>query len=162
TQQHYYVYLAASMCLRGGALAGQGAPEEGIAQIQQGLNLYRMIGVLHAYSYFLTYLAAACRDAGRLDEGLAAVDEGLAQCETLLSRLLESQLLSLKGELLHRRGHLQAAEAHLRRAMEVAGRDQALSIGLCAATALSRLLRDQGSHDEARSVLTGVFGRFTE
>src|SRR5262249_51755074 len=113
-------------------------------------------------SYFLTYLAAACRDAGRLDDGLAAVDEGIAQCETLLIRLHESELLSLKGELLQRQGDVQAAEAHLRRAMEVAERDQALSIELRAATALSRLLRDKGSRDAARSVLTSVFGRFTE
>ena len=49
-----------------------------------------------------------------------------------------------------------------RRALETAGRQQAKSWELRAATSMARLWRDQGKRDEARDLLAPVYGWFTE
>jgi predicted ATPase len=162
TEQHLYLWLAAATCGRGGALRQRGEIDEAIALIQQGLVLYRSIGVMSAYSYYLTYLAAAHRDAGQVSEGLAVADEGLALCATLVQRFHESELLRLKGDLLLLQEDCRGAESHFHQALDLAQRQQALSYELRAAICLSRLLRAQGRHHDAHSLLRGVYDRFTE
>jgi predicted ATPase len=56
----------------------------------------------------------------------------------------------------------QRAEVSFRRALETAGRQQAKSWELRAATSMARLWRDQGKRDEARDLLAPVYGWFTE
>ena len=56
----------------------------------------------------------------------------------------------------------QRAEASFRRALEIAGRQQAKSWELRAATSLARLWGKQGRQTEARELLAPVYGWFTE
>ena len=56
----------------------------------------------------------------------------------------------------------QRAEVSFRRALETAGRQQAKSWELRAATSLARLLRDQNRSTEAIALLTAIYNRFTE
>ena len=100
TEQHMYFWSAIGMLARGGALAQQGEAEEAIGLIQQGLDICKAAGILCSYSYYLTYLAAAYAQSGKIDEGLAVTDEGLARCQTDLTRFHESELNSLRGDLL--------------------------------------------------------------
>src|SRR6266851_6469804 len=73
--------LALATTLRGWAMAQQGRNEEGIAQIQEGLAVYRATGTEVARPYFLCLLAEACTQTGRIDEGLSALTEALAAAE---------------------------------------------------------------------------------
>jgi len=54
------------------------------------------------------------------------------------------------------------AEAYFERALAVAREQQAKSWELRAAMSMARLWRDQGKRDEARELLTPVYGWFTE
>src|SRR5262245_63286448 len=60
-EEHEFVhYLAMALILRGWATAQQGAFENGIAEIQAGLEKERATGALLSESYTLGLLADAC------------------------------------------------------------------------------------------------------
>jgi predicted ATPase len=76
-----------------------------------------------------------------------------------------AELLRIKGELIILEGAADAAaaaEGHFQRALDWAGRQQALSWKLRTATSLARLWRDQNRSAEARKLLGSVYDRFTE
>ncbi len=161
-EQHFYLWSADAACSRGGALLQRGDTEEAIALIQQGVGLYAAIGALPSYAYYLSYLAAAYLRAGRPSDGLAVVEEGLSLCETLVARFHEPEFLRLKGSLLALQGECAGTEECFRRALEVAQQRRALSYELRAAISLGRLLAARGNCGEARSLVGGVYERFTE
>jgi predicted ATPase len=97
-----------------------------------------------------------------VQEGLSVVAEGLVHCETGLSRFYESELHRLHGDLMRLAGDQPAAEASYRRALDVARAQRARTRELHAATSLSRVLRDTRQTAEARTVLTEVYGWFSE
>ncbi len=59
-------------------------------------------------------------------------------------------------------GVVDQAESCFRRALEIAGKQEAKSFELRAATNLARQLRDQGRPDEARGIIEPVYDWFTE
>ncbi len=162
TEQRLYFWSAIGMLARGGALAQQGAADDAVALITQGLDLCRGVGLFSSYSYYLTYLAAAYARAGKASEGLGVVEEGIARCQKDLTRFHESELHRLKGDLLGMQGDSGAAEAAYEQALEVARRQGAKSLELRAATGLSRLLHAQGRTSAAQTLLQSVYGWFTE
>lgn len=54
------------------------------------------------------------------------------------------------------------AESHFLRALEISRRQRARSLELRAATSLGRLWAARGDAREARALLSGVYGWFTE
>ena len=56
--------------LSGWALAQLGNREDGIARMQQGLEVFKVTDAVHMTPYFSSLLAEAYGDAGRADEGL--------------------------------------------------------------------------------------------
>jgi predicted ATPase len=70
----------------------------------------------------------------------------------------------MRGELLLRQeaSNAQRAEVFLREAVEIARRQSAKSWELRATTSLARLLSNQGKRAEARAMLAGIYGWFTE
>jgi class 3 adenylate cyclase/tetratricopeptide (TPR) repeat protein len=160
-EQKMPVAMAAASAVRGWALSEQGSSDEAISQIQTGLSLYRMAGVTASYNYFLSYLARAYLEAGRLEDGLDTVDAALAACDLPLMRFNLADVLRIKGSLRHRQGNKDAEEL-VRQALDVAHGQGALSLELEAAVDLARLLQAEGRADEGHRILEGVFGRFEE
>jgi predicted ATPase len=113
---------------------------------------------------FLGNLAEALGAASRVDEGLAVIDEALGQVERNQEGWCHAEMLRIKGELVLLGGaqNAAAAEAHFRQALDRAGRQQALSWELRAATSLARLWRDQDRRAEGVALLASVYDRFTE
>jgi predicted ATPase len=109
---------------------------------------------------YLRFLAKACIDAGRLDDGLSALT-GASAGEF---RDHEAELHRLKGELLLRQNHSNAAEARscFQRAIEIARKQSGKSFELRATMSLARLLAKQGRRDEACTLLADIYGWFTE
>jgi tetratricopeptide (TPR) repeat protein len=109
-----------------------------------------------------TTLAAACLEAGRLDEGLSALTEAQAAMGEMDGA--ESPILYLRGELLLRQDDSKAAEAEscFQRAVEIARKHSAKSLELRATMSLARLLAKQGKRAEARTMLADTYGWFTE
>ena len=90
--------------------------------------------------------------------------EMLSEVDTTGLRFHEAELRRLTGECLLRRAMRDEtrAETCFHRALDVARRQQAKSLELRAAMSLGRLWRDQGKCAEARRLMGGIYGWFTE
>jgi class 3 adenylate cyclase/DNA-binding winged helix-turn-helix (wHTH) protein/tetratricopeptide (TPR) repeat protein len=161
---------AGGLILRGWALAEQGAEEEGIAQIHQGLAMWRAHGGELGLWFFLGILAEVYGKRGQVEEGLRVLEEALAIVRRNEEPRYESELYHLKGELLLRlaAGRTSAftlsreAEVCFQRALDVGCRQQAKFLELRAAMSLARLWQKQGKSTESRQMLTRIYGWFTE
>jgi predicted ATPase len=114
--------------------------------------------------HLLALLADAYGLAGEAKRGLQVIEEALALCDRNDERYYEAEIHRLRGELLlelETPDETRAEEA-LRRAIEIAQGQKARMLELRAAVSLGRLLRDQGRSAEARELLPGVYGWFTE
>ncbi len=78
--------------------------------------------------------------------------------------MFEADLYRLKGELLLALCEENQAEAETcyRQAIEIARGQGAKSLELRAVMSLSRLLQKQGKPEEARKILSEIYGWFTE
>jgi len=169
TAQGLPSWLAHGTLLRGGALAAQGQGEAGIAQLQQGLAVYRVTGSELARPYFLGLLAEAYGKVGQTKEGLTALAEALALVDQTEERMYEAELYRLKGQLTlqsqvqgPKSKVEEAAEECFLRAIEIARRQQAKSLELRAVMSLSRLWLQQGKQKDAHEMLAAVYSWFTE
>jgi DNA-binding winged helix-turn-helix (wHTH) protein/predicted ATPase len=156
--------LAQSKMHLGPALAMQGRGQEGVALIEQGLDTSRATGAILLRTLFLGILADVCRTARRCEKGLTALTEAIATMEKTGERFLEAELYRLSGELLLMQDAPDAAQADrsFREAIEVARRQRAKSFELRATASLARLLKQQGKKEEARQMLSEIYGWFTE
>jgi predicted ATPase len=150
--------------LRGCAIAEQVRHEEGIAQIREGLAACRTVGVGLWRPCFLTLLAEAYMETGRLGDGLGALTEAGAAADEYENRNYGAEMHRLKGELLLRQGDLNTAEAKsfFERAIEIARKQSAKSWELRATMSLARLVDKQGKRAEARVMLAEIYNWFTE
>ncbi len=135
---------------------------EGIAQMRQGLDDWRSMGMEVAVPIFLSWMAEAYGKAGRAEKGLALTEEALDLVERTEERVWEAEAHRVKGELLQSSGRISEAEACFRQAIEVARRQEAKSWELRATLSLSRLLQKEGRSGEARQLLSEIYGWFTE
>jgi predicted ATPase len=144
-------------------MARQGEVAEGLAQLEEGANLWRARGFQHIAPFFLSLQAKTCLETGRLKKAAAALSEARAIVQTDTDRYWEAELDRLDGEVLRaQRGDPQGVEACFRRAIEVAGQQEARMLELRAATSLARLWLSQGKRQAARKVLADVYDRFEE
>jgi predicted ATPase len=151
---------------RGWALVEQGAVEEGLAQLQQGITAWQATGAEAARPYYLSLLAAAYGKIGRADAGLPLLAEALTAVHQHGEHFYEAELYRLTGELLLAQGghgpNVSEAEEGFLHALAVARHQQARSLELRAAMRLSRLWQWQGKQAEAHELLVLVYDWFTE
>jgi predicted ATPase len=143
----------------------RGQVEKGIAHMRRGITAWEATGTQAGRSLHRGLLSQAYGRSGQAERGLIVVDESLALMEQKDVRCREAEHLRIKGELLLLRGEAHAeveAEACYHKAIEVARRQQARSWELQAAMSLCRLWQRQGKREEARQLLAGIYGWFTE
>jgi predicted ATPase len=157
-------YLAQGMILQGWSLTMQGRGEEGIEQMLQGLVALRATGTELGQLGFLLQLAEGYRKTGQTEKALTVIDTSLELMDRNGVRCWEAEQYRLKGELLLALSaeHRKRAEAYFLQALEVARRQQARSLELRAAFSLGQLWQYQDKREEAKLLLTEVFGWFTE
>lgn len=119
-EHQYPFWLAAGLFASGAALCELGREDEGLATLEQGLLLYKQMGVLVSLPYYTSYLVERYLAAGRTSEGLAIVQEMLELSEINVGRGYIPELLRLRGELLLRRHDEDAARASLEQALVAA------------------------------------------
>jgi predicted ATPase len=148
----------------GWALATQGAGEEGIAQIRQGLADFRGMEAGSLVPYYLSLLAEAYTCTGQVAEGLCVLVEALSLVHRTEERNTEAELHRLKGQLLlHLSSDNQAEAAScFHHALATARHQQAKSLELRAATSLARLWQSQDKRKDAYDLLAPVYNWFTE
>ena len=149
-------------CFQALALADLGRVEEGVAQLRDSLAVQEGMYAGLLRPTFLAHLAEALLKADRPDEGLVAVQEGFVAAERGLERYYVAELHRLRGELLRRTGDHQASEESFTAAIEFARVQGAKSLELRAATGLARLLQRSSRTADARTLLSGIYGWFTE
>ncbi|MBI3245802.1 MAG: DUF2791 family P-loop domain-containing protein [Deltaproteobacteria bacterium] len=176
-EQELPFLLAGATIWRGSAFAEQGQVEEGIAQINQGIEAYHTAGVRWGRSHYLALLAEAYGKGKQFEKGITALAGGLAMAEETGERWYEAELYRLKGELTLQQERQQAtatdaqslmpdahgeAEACFLKAIDIARKQQAKSLELRAAMSLARLWQQQGKHHEAHGMLSEIYNWFTE
>ena len=148
----------------GWADAMAGDLDGGIARMRHHLLESKGTGSETLNEYFLALVATALGRMRRFDEALRTIDEAFPFIERSDERLYEAEVHRLKGELLlaHDASNAAQAEQSFRTAIEISRKQHAKSWELRATTSLARLLRDTGQRDEARAILAGIYGWFTE
>ena len=126
--------------IRGWAIARQGRPEEGLAQLRESVAIYKSVGAELALTQFLAMTAEAFCCAGQVEEALTTVDEALVMTSRNRDCYYDAELHRLRGELLLLNGATEVeAEACFQQAIEIAQQQSAKSWELRAATSLARL-----------------------
>ena len=167
TEQGFPYWVVSGTIVRGWALTEQGQVEEGIAQMQRGLAAFRNMGVEVGRPRWLALLAEACGKVGQVEERLTTLAEALAAVDKTGERVSEAELYRLKGELTFQQHNVQRsrfkeAEEYFHKAIEIARRQQAKSLELCASMSLARFWHQQGKQHEAHKLLSDIYNWFTE
>jgi predicted ATPase len=163
--EHGLADYAAFMSIQlGWAMAVSGRPEEGIAQIEQGLTASGARGALMLRPYFLTLLAEALDKAGRVDDALGVLAAAMELAKEQDNRFYEPEIHWHEGELLLRRDESDVAAAQdcFQRAIDSARSQSARLPELRATTSLARLLSNTNRREGARSMLAEIYNWFTE
>ena len=156
----FSIWQAMARMLRGTALVHQGHPDEGIAQLSEGLADLKATGTQLAAPYFRARLAEAYLLSGKAEEGLEAVETSLESAEQ--AWWLPEQC-RIQAELLMLTPDAEAgAEASLRRALDAAKRQGSKMLELRTTTSLARQLQVQGRGAEGRDLLAACYQWFTE
>jgi predicted ATPase len=164
-EQGFVRWLAGGMVRRGWALAMRGAPEEGIAQLTQGVATWPGSAGELGLTSILAQQAEVYGRGGRVSEGLRVLADALALVEKNEERYYEAELHRLKGELLLQRDPPSASEEAERcfgQALDIARRQRAKLLELRAALSLSRLWQTQAKHEQARQTLGDAYRWFSE
>jgi predicted ATPase len=146
--------------LRGTALVAQGALDEAVACLREGVA--SPLGGMFARPYGLARLAEALASRGEHTAAVAAAREGSEVQEQTGWRQWEAELHRLEGIALFGLNRLEEGQIALEGAIRVARRQQAKGYELRAATSLARLWGEQGRRGEARDLLAPLYGWFTE
>jgi predicted ATPase len=148
--------------LRGAALLGQGAVDEAIACIREGVAKWTGLGRTVNLPFGLASLAEGLARRGDRAAALAALREGLETADATGEHKWDAELHRLTGTVLLAENKRDKGQASLQQAIRIARAQQAKSLELRAATSLARLWGEQGRRAEARELLAPVFGWFTE
>jgi predicted ATPase len=162
--------LAEAIILKGWTLAEEGQAEEGLIQMRQGLDAYAATGARLWRLYYLALIAEAHGKVGRFEDGLAEVDEALDLVRSTSEHEHEAELHRLRGELMLKRCRVGNSDSAVQTeakqcfqdAIDIAHRQQAKSLELRAVMSMGRLLQQQGRKEEARKMLSAIYGWFTE
>jgi adenylate cyclase len=148
----------------GSCLAREGEVAQGIEWMQRGLEAWRAMEWEVWLAYGAALLADGLRLDGRSEDGLALLEATRASVSTTDDLTNESEVLRVKGELHLALPQAEPGEAEnaFRSAIGVARDQHARSSELRATTSLARLLRDTDRSDEAREMLSEIYGWFTE
>jgi tetratricopeptide (TPR) repeat protein len=162
-EQNFGQRLALGICVRACALVEQGWIDDGIVELRQSLNALGDLGVKTHRAYMLTYLVKAYWQARQVKEGLIVLTEALAVVEKTGEHWWESELYRLKGELLLLQDvDDNGVEQQFVKAIDIARRQEAKSLELRATVSLCRLWQAQGRKEEARQMLSDIYGWFSE
>jgi class 3 adenylate cyclase/predicted ATPase len=133
------LFVALATIVRGAALSQDGRCTEGLAELRNGLALFRDTGQRVSHRLYLCWLAQAYLEAGATEDAAATVEEALSMATE--ERMFEPELHRLRAELRARQGADPAlVEASFREALDLAHHQAARSLELRAATSHARWL----------------------
>jgi predicted ATPase len=157
-------WKAAAMMTRGCQFAHTGEASNAVQSIASAMPFFRSAGATVLIPYYVSHLARAQADLGRLDEAWRCIGETTTAAQSSGERWFEAEIHRMAGEIMLLAPERDAAKAQafFERALEIARAQQAKSWELRAATNLARLWRDQGRRADAHDLLAPVYRWFTE
>ena len=161
-ERGFPLWVALGTIYRGWVRVRDGDVAEGISLMRSGLSAYRATETELWMPHFLSLLAGGCESARQAEEGLVLLEEALQIADGIGERWFAAELNRHKGRLLLRQGQPATAEELYRKALSIAGEQEAKLWELRAAVSLARLRRERGRRAEARDLLGPVYGWFTE
>ena len=164
-QEHEFAhYLAMASILRGWANAQQGECENGIAEIQEGLERERATGALLFESYSLGLLADAYIKNKRYGQALDALQRARSRLDKQDSeRYYAAEIYRLLGETYLRSSqNLDQAEHYFYKGLEVARQQKAKSLELRLCLGICDLYEQRRNADKYRSKLGEIYESFSE
>jgi predicted ATPase/class 3 adenylate cyclase len=159
------IWRALGTALLGAAKTALGRPEEGLAQVSEGIALYHGLRTPPVFWPLLLYIrAGAYSNAGNPREGLPLIDEAIEIAENGSGLTLLPEFYVLKGELMLILDEPAAADAvqWFSRAFDMAGKLGARMPQLRAAIGLYRSQLQHGEPNHASRLLEAAYARFTE
>jgi predicted ATPase len=148
----------------GGVLTASGKSSDAIHTINSGVALWRSTGSTFWLPLYLSYLAIAYADAGYRDEAWHCVADAKSLLDTSKEALFDAEVARVAGEIALQSSNPEIAKAEMffGHALKIARAQHAKSWELRAAMSLARLWCDQGKVQQARELLSPVYGWFTE
>jgi class 3 adenylate cyclase/predicted ATPase len=164
TEQGFAQWIPYGTIFQGWALIERGCGEKIIEQMRQALSDWQTIGIELAHPFFRGCIAEGCQKAGLIEKGLEEIDEAFKKVEQLGERENEPRLHRLKGELILAQKDVdtQQAENCFLNAQAIAREQKAKLPELQAAMSLCRLWLVKSKKEEARCLLSEIYGWFTE
>jgi len=164
-RHEFQIWKSVGTCLQGAGLASIGRAEEGLSQIQLGMDLYQGLKSPPIFWPLLRSLqAGVCGLAGKHEQGLILLDELIGYPSLGYGRVMLVEFLRLKGDLLLALSPENTSKAELiyLRALETAQGEGTSMQELRAALSLTRLWRGTSKFDQGRQLLGKVYAKFTE
>jgi len=158
------LYAIYSRFGRGCALAAMGRAEQGMAEIRGGIDEAQRANLGYMRGFMLGWLATVQAQTGDPERALSTIDEAFEHISDVAGRAWEAELGRLRADILlaARPSATADAERLYRDAIAVAQRQGSRSLELRTTTSLARLLHQLHRSQEARTILTPLYGAFTE
>jgi predicted ATPase len=157
-------YRAVGMALKGELAVTRDQAGSGLILLRNALETLQAERHNILATVFASALAEGLRKTGQFDEALVIINGAVTQAASCGATFDMAELLRIKGQLLAampRPDRISAANC-LMQSLVVAREQSALAWELRSATALGRLLSENGQRDQARETLAPVYERFTE
>jgi len=157
-------WKALAMMEKGCALTLKGQASDVIEMLIAGIAAWRTTGATFRMPERLSYLTRAYAELGQCDDAWRCIGEAMTAVETAKEKWCEAEVHRIAGEiaLMSPEPDAAKAEACFEQALAVARKQQAKSWELRAAMNMACLWRDQGKRQQARELLSPVYGWFTE
>jgi class 3 adenylate cyclase/tetratricopeptide (TPR) repeat protein len=155
---------ALGTAMRGEIFALTGNALDAVRAITSGMSALRATGATLLMPWHLWHLAMAYAELGQHDDARRCVDEAIDKVERSKEKWCEAEVYRIAGEVALKSPapDTEQVEKYFGHALAVARQQQTKSWELRAAMSMARLWSDQGRRDEARDLLTPVYGWFTE
>ena len=139
------------------------ATREAAAEFQDCVTRVGGRGIMANAPMMTGYLSEAYQRAGMTTQAMASVNAGLGLSQATEQLQWDAELQRLKGEYLRQdQGNESEVEALFERGLEIARRQNALSLELRVAMSLARLWEARGEGERARGLIAPIYARFTE
>jgi predicted ATPase len=158
------LWAAAGMMNQGCVLGLAGRASDAREWLISGIPAMRITGATFWIPFYLAHLASAHAVLGQFEKALGCIGEAMTTVETTGEKWCAAEVHRTAGEiaLMVPEPDAAKAEAYFQRALALARAQQAKAWELRAAISMARLWRDQCKADDARDLLSPVYGWFTE
>ena len=162
SEQEFPHWLAVATILKGSQMVRRGNLEEGIAQIEGGLEIWHMTGAVLTTPSYTQVLAEAHVAAGQMDKARELAESSLAMVYNTNERISESEIRRFKAEVLEKSNDFEMAREHYHQAIDVARDQGAKILELRSLVALGTLERRLGWQGESHDLIEDLYSTFTE